>query len=261
MGDKLIKYIRNFVLLIVTVFLIIVFFMPEPEGFPVLEYHTITDTPEEDSERYNVTPAEFNSQLDYLKENGYNTITMRDFIEAKNGRFTMPDNPIILTFDDGYEDNYTNMLPILEAHNMKAVVYVIANNIGKPEYLTFEELRDMQNRGIEIGCHTANHRPLTELNREELMHEISDSKIYLEWNGINYIISFSYPNGLYNDESINIIKEQNYFTAVTGEAGLNNFETDQYLMHRVNIPEPHLGIFEFRLRLLKAKLFAILNNS
>ena len=245
--------------LIAIAFFIVLNILPEPEGFPILEYHTITDTPDIDSKRYNVLPEDFNTQLDYLQQNGYNTITMQEFFLAKQGKMTLPDNPIILTFDDGYANNYEFMMPILRAHKMKAVVYVVANELGKPGYLTFEQLHEMQGRGIEIGSHTANHRPLVGLNREELLHEIGDSKIFLEWNGINEASSLSYPNGFYNDEIIKILKEKNYCTAVTGDAGLNNFDTNPYLLQRVNIPEPHFGIFEFKLRLLKAKIFAKLH--
>ncbi len=242
------------------IFAAMIFLMPTPDGFPILEYHTVTDTPDVDSVRYNVAPDDFAAQLDYLAENGYTSITMLDFIEAKNGRGELPPKPIMLTFDDGYEDNYTTMLPILEAHDMKAVVYVIANQIGQKGYLTFEQLREMRERGIEIESHTANHRPLDKLSDDDLKIELQDAKTYLEWSGVGTIYSLSYPNGVYNDEIIRRLARENYYTAVTGEAGLNNFKTNQFKLHRVNIPQPRLGLFEFRLRLLKAELFAKLGN-
>ena len=68
---------------IATLFLGFIFSLPEPEGFPILEYHTITNTPDPSSEIYNVPPAEFSAQLDYLQENGYTTITLNDFIKAR----------------------------------------------------------------------------------------------------------------------------------------------------------------------------------
>ena len=188
------RAVRIFFLLII-IFIAIIFILPEPEGFPILEYHTITENPEPISEVYNVTPAEFTAQLDYLQEKGYTTITLQDFMRVLHGKGTLPEKPIILTFDDGYEDNYTKMLPILEAHKMKAVVYVITNEIGKPGYLTLEQIKDMQKRGIEIGSHTADHLPLNLLDNDLRLHEIRDSKIFLEWSGLETIYSFSYPNG------------------------------------------------------------------
>ena len=249
---------RRFIaIILISIFMVLFWIINEPidEGVAILEYHTVTDMPDIDSERYNVRPNDFSAQLDYLAGKGYNTITTSEFINAKLNNLSLPSKTIILTFDDGYEDNYLNMLPILEAHNMKAVVYVIANELGKPGYLTVEQVKDMQNRGIEIGCHTANHRPLIGLNEDELRHEIRDAKLYLEYLGINNIVSFSYPNGLYNDEIISEIRYNNYLTAVTGDAGLNDFSTDPYLLQRINVPEPRLGILEFKLRLLKGSIF------
>ena len=239
---------------------IFIFSLPAPEGFPILEYHTITNNPEPISEVYNVPPAEFSAQLDYLQENGYTTITLNDFIRARRYGKKLPDKPIILTFDDGYEDNYTEMLPILEAHKMTAVVFVVSNFLGKPGYLTFEQIQDMQRRGIEIGLHGADHIPLPALYGEFLDNQIRQSKILLEWSGLEPIGSFSYPNGSYNEKIIEMLQAENYLTAVTGEVGLNNFETNPYKLRRVHIREPHFGILEFRWRLLKADIFERLKN-
>ena len=253
------RVIRIFFLLI-TLFAIMIFILPEPEGFPILEYHQITDNPEEGFEVYSVPPAEFAAQLDYLQEKGYTTITLQDFMRVLHGKGTLPDKPIILTFDDGYEDNYTEMLPILEAHNMKAVVYVITNNIGKPGFLTLEQIKDMQNRGIEIGSHTADHLSLKNLDDALRRYEIRDSKIFLEWSGLKTIYSFSYPNGDYTSEMIDILKGEEYLSAVTGDVGLNHIKTNPLLLKRVHIRKPTFGIMEFRWRLLKAKIFAKFRN-
>jgi len=256
---KTIKTTALTIAALAAMFVLMICFMPQPQGFPILEYHTVTDTPEEGSELYNVPPEDFAAQLDYLKKNGYTTITTLEFMKAKRGKFTLPDKPIILSFDDGYEDNYTNMLPILEAHGMKAVVYVITNEVGKPGYLNLNQIREMQERGIEIGSHTANHRPLSGLSHDEMTYEVRMSKRFIEWSGLNTIFSLSYPNGAYSDELVEILKKENYLTAVTGDAGLNDFDTNPYLMQRVNIPKPRFGILEFRLRLLKSELAARLH--
>ncbi len=233
-----------------------IFFTPAPQGFPILEYHSVTNKTDPESEIYNVPPAEFSAQLDYLQQKGYTTITLLDYARAYNGVEELPEKPIVLTFDDGYENLYTEMLPILEAHKMKAVVYVITNRLGKPGYLTIEELKEMQARGIEIGSHSADHLPLVTLSGEFLENQIHGSKTFLEWNGLGYIYSFSYPNGVYNREIVEMLKQEKFFTAVTGEAGLNDFNTDPFLLKRVNIRKPRFGIYEFRWRLFKAELFA-----
>ena len=239
----------------------IIFLSPEPEGFPILEYHQVTDAPlDPDFEVYNVPPAEFAAQLDYLQAEGYTTITLQDFMRAVHGKSTLPAKPIVLTFDDGYADNYSTMLPILEAHAMTAVIYVITNELGKKNYLTVDELKDMQRRGLEIGSHTADHLPLTSADAITCRRQIRESKIFLEWSGLQTIYSLSYPNGAFNAEIEKILREENYLTAVTGEAGLNTLSTNPYELYRVHIRKPRFGLTEFKFRLWKSKFFAKVRN-
>ena len=87
------------------------------------------------------------------------------------------------------------------------------------------------------------------------LDEVHLSKLLLEWNGIHTVYAFSYPNGAYDETLPELLEQNGYLTAVTGDAGLNTFETNPYLMQRVNIPHPRFGLFEFKLRLLKAEVF------
>ena len=224
-----------------------------PEGVLILEYHKVNDWSEDS---YTVKPEDFAAQMDELRAQGYETISILDFLRAKKGKQTLPEKAVIVTLDDGYKDNYTDMLPIMESRGMKATAFMVTNDIGLPGYLTWDMLRDMQNRGIEIGSHTANHLPLTEMSPADAREEVQLSKTLLEWNGIKTIFGLSYPNGKYKDFMPQMLKESEYLAAVTGDAGLNTFETNPYLLHRINIPRPHFGIEEFRLRIWKAKIFA-----
>ena len=171
-----------------------------PAGFPILEYHMVKDDAKPDEVRYAVPP--------------------------------------ILSFDDGYEDNWRVVLPMLEERGMKAVFYVVTNDIGQPGYMTWDNLFDLERSGMEIGSHTANHIPLTKLSPEERYDELHLSKLLLEWRGLKTIYSFSYPNGAYDEAIVAMLPEE------------------EYLLHRVNIPAPYLGMTEFRLRLMKADLAA-----
>ena len=235
--------------------------IPDPNGFPILEYHMITANPDETSRIYSVPPEIFAEQMDFLIEHGYQTITIRDYIRASHGEIELPMNPIILTFDDGYSDNYSDLFPILKSRNMVAVIFVVSNLVGQPGYLTWDQIREMQSYGIEIGCHGANHISIENLSDESRRHEIIDSKKFLQYNGIYNVISFSYPNGKYDQKSLELIFE-NYSAAVTGDAGLNNFSTDPILLQRTNIPLPKFestAVFEFELRLKKCSAYTFLN--
>ena len=230
-----------------------------PSGFPILEYHMVTEEPRPGAERYVVLPEDFAAQLDYLTAEGYTTITPQDYARARKGKQQLPEKPVILSFDDGYEDNHRVILPMLEERGMKAVFYVVTNDIGLPGYMTWDDLFDLERHGMEIGSHTANHIPLTTLPTEKQREELHLSKLMLEWKGLKTIYSFSYPTGAYDAGIVAMLAEEDYLTAVTGEAGLNNVETNPYLLRRVNIPSPHFGLTEFRLRLMKADIAARLD--
>lgn len=227
---------------------------PAPQGVLVLEYHHVCDDVEDEGWAYTVPVADFKEQLDYLQAQGYTTISMQDFVRAKKGKQELPEKPVILTFDDGYEDNYTVLLPMMEERGMKATVYMVTNSIGRKGYLSWNQLRDMQNRGIELGSHTANHQPLTSLERDKQAEEMKLSKLLMEWNGLKTIFTFSYPNGAYDEGMPELLKENEYLTAVTGDGGLNTFKTNPYLLQRTNIPHPRLGLTEFKLRLFKGEV-------
>ena len=223
-----------------------------PAGVLVLEYHMVND---QEDDVCAVTTADFKQQLDYLAEQGYQPISLLDFMKAKKGKFTLPEKPVVLTFDDGYIDNYTVLLPILEERQLKGTVFMVTNAIGQDGYLSWGQLREMQARGMEIGSHTANHLPLDGMNQAQIEDEIKLSKLILEWNGIHTVYFLSYPNGIYNDIAVKTLADSEYLGAVTGHAGYNTFATDPYLLQRVNIPRPHFGLLEFKLRLLKAQIY------
>ena len=255
--DLLLRKIKQLVsaaAILLLIFVCWLVFAPLPPGIPVLEYHMVSESTSEDEGLYNVPPSDFREQMAYLRAEGYTTISMLDYAKARKGKLELPANPIVLTFDDGYENNYTVLLPILEEYGMKATVYMVTNDIGRPGYLSWNQLRDMQERGIEIGSHTANHQPLTMLEPLKQEEEMKLSKLLLEWNGIHTVFTFSYPNGAFSADMPAMLERNEYLTAVTGDAGLNTLQTNPYLLQRINIPHPRLGLTEFKMRLLKARI-------
>ena len=107
------------------------YLQPAPQGFPILEYHMIKDKVAEDEYDYAVPVEDFKAQLDYLKAEGYETITLQDYMKARKGTYTLPKKPIVLTFDDGYDDNYTNLLPLLEERGMRGTVYMVTKILNE----------------------------------------------------------------------------------------------------------------------------------
>lgn len=240
------------VLLVCIIGLVASVYIYPPKGVMILEYHRVNDdTANKDD--YSLSRDEFQEQLNYFKENGYHTISLMDYVKAEKYGNELPEKAIILTFDDGYEDNYTNMMPMVKAMDMKATMFVPVNYIGKKQYVNWQQLKEMQANGIEIGSHTANHIPLNQV--DNLENEIKLSKLLMEWNGLKTIYFFSYPNGVYTDESIKSLKANDYLAAVTGDAGYNYLgKTDDFMLQRTNMSNYRFGFIGFKWRLLKTQL-------
>lgn len=133
---------------------------------PIVMYHHIT-TNESKAGKYTVTEKEFVSDLEYLKTNGYNSITVADLADFVNGKSTLPEKPVMITFDDGFESFYSIAYPRLKQYNMKAVVSVIGSVTEKYSQindhninysnLTWTEINEMHRSGlVEFQNHSYN---------------------------------------------------------------------------------------------------------
>lgn len=166
------------------------FEIPERVRVPVLMYHALEDEAWGFDTLF-VRPSEFEEQLVCLLENGFDPIWFSDLSHV--GDF---DRPVILTFDDGYDNNCTVLLPILQKYNVKATVFLITGLVGKPRYLTAEQVRALSDSGlVSIQSHTVHHPELTELDREELEREFSDSRLQIARLTGRIPIAVSYPSG------------------------------------------------------------------
>jgi len=227
------------------------------QGVPILAYHQVTSeiVDDEDEMHYSVSPEEFAEQLNYLKNKGYQSVSLHDVFEAREGRAQLPAKPIVLTFDDGYKDNYTVALPIMEQYGFSGTVFIIVNSVGESEYLSWDEIRAMQQRHTEIGSHTLNHVSLRDTPLPEKRQEIAESKQLIENQIGQRVEFFAYPYGSYDQESFSLLRSAGYRGACAGIAGYNlPGDNLPYRLKRVNIPRPRFGLLEFKLRLWRALL-------
>ena len=197
---------------------------------PILMYHSINNKYFGDKTLF-VKENDFDNQMKYLSDNNYTPLFLSEIERAKDY-----EKPIIITFDDGYMDNYTKALPILMKYNLKATVFIIANWTDGKTYMNQEQIKELSNSNIfEIGAHTLTHVFLSNMNYNDQLMEISQSKYVLE-NIINKdIIVFSYPYGSYNEDTLNISKKY-YKYSVTVEEGINNLsEINNYKLKRYKI--------------------------
>jgi peptidoglycan/xylan/chitin deacetylase (PgdA/CDA1 family) len=200
---------------------------------PILMYRSIRSVDRaKDPSGYNLSmePALFEKELLWLKNNGYETISTKD-LEARK----VPDKSIILTFDDGYADFYTTALPILEKQGFTASLAIITDRIGQPGYMDSVQINQLASLGVELMSHGKSHSNLTEISLEQLKKEVSESKNYLEDNFDVVVGAFVYPSGDYNDETVRIVAESGYNTALTDDQGIAYLKDSLLKMKRVRI--------------------------
>ena len=205
-----------------------------PEGYhvPTLMYHAVGDDLWGYWDLF-VSPAEMEAQLQYLTENGFTTIHFSDlqYIDRI-------EKPVLLTFDDGYVDNYQNLFPLLQKYNCKATIFVITGSLGSNEHsMTWEQAKEMADSGlVSIQSHTVTHPDLDLLTAEAQTEELLQSKLAILRNVGREPYVISYPTGRYNADTLPIAETlydfglkmngQDYFT------GQNPMEINRWYVPR-----------------------------
>lgn len=192
-------------------------------SIPVLMYHSIMY--EKDNE-LRIPKETFREQMKYLKDNGYTTLTLDELYDFLHNNKPVPKKSVVVTFDDGYADNYTNAYPVLKEFGQKATIFMITSVVDKDSsYLTSSQLRELDANGIDIEGHTVNHDELIKLSYDMQLKTLKDSKGFLE-SCLNKRVKYmAYPFGKYNDSTIKAADEAGYqmvFTTVGGWANKDN---------------------------------------
>ena len=178
----------------------------------------------------------FDEQMAYLKDNGYVTITPEELYEGIAGNLVLPERPVMITFDDGYVDNYTNAMPVLKKYGMRATIFVVPGFTDvQPNYLTWEQLKEMEKNGFSVQSHTLNHRALEELPDDEIRAELLNSKLLIEKNLGHPVDFLAYPTGTYNLHIAGIAKDVGYKAAFTIRYGNVDKGSNIYALERVPI--------------------------
>lgn len=207
---------------------------------PILMYHYIS-IPPEDADKYriglSVAPEDFRQQMAYLAENGFSTITFEDLSRAIVDKQVLPDKPVIITIDDGYRDNYENAFPVLQEYGLTATIFLLTDPIdqGNPNYLTWAMIEEMAAAGIQFGPHTKTHPDLRGLSRAKLIWQILGSQETVAAH-VGYMPRyFAYPSGQYDENTIAILKELNFWGAVTTLGGKWHGFNDRFEWTRVRV--------------------------
>ncbi len=219
---------------------------PTPDGqsrtvrVPILMYHYIS-APPPGADRYrrdlSVPPDVFRAQMEYLKAQGYQTIALRDLVYALTRGTPLPPKPIVITFDDGYRDNYENAFPVLRELGFTGTFFVLTGPIDQnnPIYMSWDQLREMRAAGMEIGVHSRDHVELRGRSYEYLVWQILGASQAVERQlGFRPEV-FSYPSGLYDRRTVEVLRSAHFWAAVTTRGGITHRTEELLTLKRVRV--------------------------
>ena len=209
-----------------------------PLKLPILLYHYIeivTNLRDTIRQSLNINPQIFESQINTLLTHGYQPIVMSDLIDYFDGKKALPSKPIIFTFDDGYRDFYTDVLPILKKYHIKVMLYVSTGLVDSTRnYLTQPQLKEVIASGlVEIGAHSVTHSNLRYLNLAVAKTEILESKQELEKLTGQKVKHFAFPYGDYSSDLILELGKAGFDTAVTVDPGTTQTYAERFSLKRI----------------------------
>lgn len=211
---------------------------------PILMYHYIRDFNDPEDKigtNLSVSPINFEKQLKWLKDNGYQSINPSDLEKLNEGSFNFAQdkNPkyMIFTFDDGYRDAYTDAFPILKKFDFMGTFYIISDYVDRQNenYLTWTMIQEMSTSGMNIGSHTLTHPDLTKCTTDRVNRELIDSEKIIKEKIEKTITDFCYPSGKYNEEIISQIENAGYKTATTVKNGIADQNSSLFELPRIRV--------------------------
>ena len=203
-------------------------------------YHYVSELPPDaDSIRRGLTvePALFEAQLQYLQQEGYHTVFLRDLIETLSTGRPLPENPIVLTFDDGYLDAYTHAFPLLQQYGFVGEFFVLATpaHFEAPAYMTWAQMQEMAGAGMSIQAHGRDHYDLRNRDVDFLVYQILGIKEAVEAHTAQPALFFCYPSGRYDDHVLKVVESAGYWGGVTTEWGVTQRLDTRYTWPRLRV--------------------------
>ena len=204
---------------------------------PIMMYHRVDEEGKDRADT--ISPERFRQHMEYLKVNGYQVIGLDELVQGiKSGR-KFPHNTVVITFDDGYEDNYTTVFPLLKKYRILARIFLATSFIGGTRtlrsgamlpMLTWDQIREMKSSGlVEFHPHTHTHPKLTTIPLSDARKEIEQSM----QPGLGNF--FAYPYGYYNADIVQLVRDLGFARAYTVRAGAVTADTDPLLIPRNSI--------------------------
>ncbi len=214
---------------------------------PILMYHSINY----EKGTFFVTPENLAKQMEYIKRNGYDVITLDELARNIKDKRHFKRNKVVITLDDGYEDNFIYAYPVFKKIGFAATIFLPTDYMGRKGYLNWDQVRLMSKNKISFGGHTRTHLYLGDVSDiRVLWDEIGGSKKAIEQEIGAPADYFCYPIGGFNERVKEIVKEAGYKGACTTNRGTNRFNRDIYELKRVKMTNFDMDKpFSFRLKL------------
>jgi peptidoglycan/xylan/chitin deacetylase (PgdA/CDA1 family) len=209
---------------------------PEEEktSCPILIFHSVRPYRSTDPlgvRRYITTPDTLETELAYLRGAGYTSVSFADLARSLILGSPLPPKPVIISFDDGWESQYTYALPLLKKYSFMATFFIYTRTPGVRHYMSWDQILALDAAGMEIGSHSVSHPYLTRIKREDLLRrEIFDSKRILEAHLRKPVMVFAYPFGQYNDRVVKMVQEAGYVCARGTTAGIAHSRGDLFAL-------------------------------
>jgi peptidoglycan/xylan/chitin deacetylase (PgdA/CDA1 family) len=210
----------------------------QPAIVPILMYHHLADLPSHATEleqTWTVAPKNFEAQMAWLSQRGFHTITMAQLVAHLKDRQPLPSHPIIISFDDGWAEQYSIAFPILKRYGFIGTFFVYTNPLDRQPYLTWAQLQEMALARMDIQAHSLSHPHLRALPVEAAYKEIAESKAILEKRLGKPVIAFNYPFGEYNASVIEMVRRAGFESAVTLASGYKQRADELFTLHRIRI--------------------------
>jgi peptidoglycan/xylan/chitin deacetylase (PgdA/CDA1 family) len=206
----------------------------QPVKVPIVIYHSVrpyTKGESAEQDRYDITPELFAKQLQYLKNNKYTTISFEMLANYFDRGETLPTKPVILSFDDSWKNQYIYAFPVLKTEKMTGTFFVFTNSLNRKNHLRWDDVREMQKEGMEIGSHTKFHPYLDNIKDPAILEkEIAGSKSILEESLGTTTIAFAYPFGEHGTTTRNEVKKAGYRIARAIRGGNMQAIEDRYTL-------------------------------
>ena len=210
---------------------------------PIVMYHKVDDSSA--TSGLSVSPESFGRQMYFLKSRHYNVAKLED-IQGMVKKDRFPSKTIAITFDDGYENNYTNAYPVLKNLGLHATIFIVPALVGTDGYVTWDQIVEMSESGvITIGSHTMTHPWLPSQPDQKMDSEIRDSKRAIESHLNKEVSVFSYPLGGFNKNVREKIIKAGYKIAVATNPGRKYPKHDLFAMKRIRIAKTSDNMFVF----------------